>query len=250
MSNKPLDLEKPSAVPQPLTARFGKPVGLWYGHGTSWIDRTLKPYERPLTYTHKYVFPLEGKFEEDITKPDKTKIFRLTASNIEAFEKTFEPYFEKKLRKTPVSIYQRMLEKPYPDLRTQEEKDNPKLRYGVTGSVETLARLLMDRIQAVKDGKPTDPTLTQAIRLVEYGEFLRETMKPMWGGIDYDESLFTDTLQAKYPFIEQVEVASGCLWHPKEVMKGYTPVDVLAPKGGKRTRRNRRFTRRRRSRKQ
>jgi hypothetical protein len=193
---------------------------------------------------------LEGKFEEDLTKPDKTKIFRLTASNIEAFEETFNTYFQEKVRKTPVRTYQRMLERPYPDLRTQEEKDNPKLRYGVKGSAGTLERLLMDRIQAVKDGIPTDPALSRAIRLVEHGEFFDEKMKPVWGGIDFDESLFTDTLQAKYPFIEKVEVPSGCLWHPNKVMPGYTPVDLLAAKAGRRTRRRRRLTRRRRTRKQ
>jgi hypothetical protein len=96
-------------------------------------------------------------------------------------------------------------------------------------------------------GFTEDISMFKKIRLIEYGNFLDEVMKPKWGGIDYDKSLFTKELKAKYPYIQYVEIPSGCLWHPKEVMPEYVPTPV---QGGKRTRRRRRLTRRRRSRKQ
>jgi hypothetical protein len=233
-----------TVFPQRLTARFGKPVGLWYAHGLAWIDRVPKPNERPLTYTHKYKFPLtEEMFTEDITNPDKTKIFRLTASNIAAFEETFKPHFEEKLRNTSLKRCTMMAQQgPFQDLRTEEEKQ-ARLQ-GVAAQ-----RPIMARVADAMAGRPTDPRVCIAIRLVSYGFFFDEKMRPVWGGIDFDKSLFTPELTETYPFIEHVEIPSGCLWHPNKVMKDYKPVDLLATKGGKRTRRKRKLTRRRRTRK-
>ena len=69
-------------------------------------------------------------------------------------------------------------------------------------------------------------SLFDVIRNFEYGNFLSEKMQPVWGGIHYDASLFTPELQAAYPFIQYVEVPSGCLWQPTRVLAGYTPAPI------------------------
>lgn len=236
VTNKELNLDQPSSYPTPRLIMFGKPIGLWYAPDTAWIDRELK--EGTPTYKYKYEFPLEGKFVDDISKPDKTKILRLTSANIDTFERSFEPYLSEKRKTVKPRLYVIMLNSIYSSykaLLTDEEKL----------TIKDYDKFLLKHATSFVKGSMTHPKISTAIRLIEYGNFLNEKLKPIWGGIDYDASLFTDDLKAKYPFIKNVEIPSGCLWHPKDVMPDYVPKIV---QGGQRTRRNklRKTTRRRR----
>lgn len=237
VTNTELNLDTPNASPSRRTTWRGKPVGLWYAPGTAWIDREEKIENR--SYTYKYEFPLkEENFTEDINSPAISKIFRLTAKNIGTFEEKFTSYLAENLRTVKAKLYLIPLSR-LDDFRTDEEKQNR-----VQG--KKYDQLLLEDITNFKKGLPVKhPKISIAIRLIEYGKFFNTLMEPVWGGIDFDASLFTEELKAMYPFIEQVEIPSGCLWHPKEVMPGYIPRPV---QGGKRTRRNklRKSTRRRR----
>lgn len=53
-------------------------------------------------------------------------------------------------------------------------------------------------------------------RLADYYEVV---MAPVWGGILFDESLFTPDLKATHRWIHDTEVASLCLWNPVDVLK-------------------------------
>jgi len=77
------------------------------------------------------------------------------------------------------------------------------------------------------DGFTGHLAMFDRIRTAEYGDFLRNVMSKVWGGIDYDESLFTDPLKQKYPFLPYVELPSGCLWRPKKVLADYTPTPTV-----------------------
>lgn len=235
VTNSLLNLVKPTDYPAFKLKRFGKPVGLWYAHDTTWIDREAtkgKP-----KYAYKYQFPLEGKFVDDISKPDITKIFRLTSSNIGQFEESFKAYLSETLKTKQAKLYVIALNSVYTDLRTDEEKVAPM-------DYKKYDQLLLKTAKDFIKGNATHPKISVALRLIEYGDYLENRMRPVWGGIDYDESLFTDDLKKQYPFIPYVEIPSGCLWHPKEVMPEYVPTPIA---GGKRTRRNkfRKSTRRR-----
>jgi hypothetical protein len=264
VTNMPLVFDDKTNYPNSRMKIFGKPIGLWYALGTEWIDtETSKGKE---SYKYKYEFPLDGKFEENIEAPQRTKIFKLTAINIESFEAQFKPYFLAKMYKTL-----RDDKKPYnteltylverareltsrdidsKDIRTlliQELTKNIGIELDVEvkpPKVQTFQEMLQPKkterliltreLLPIAKGTVTSPRLLNAIRNIEYGNFLAEKMKPKWGGIHYDASLFTDELKSKYPFIEKVEIPSGCMWHPKEVIPEYSPVSV---QGGKRTRR-------------
>lgn len=217
--------------------RLGKPAGLWYAADTVWID--LAKHMKIPAYRYKYEFPLEeDKFVEDMSTPDITKLFRLTAANIGTFQKNFEAYLPDRLKEAIPRRYVIVLNSAYSDLRTDEEKEAK-----IVG--QKYERLLLKHATDFKNGLTTQPNVYRALRLIEYGNFLETIMKPLWGGIHYDESLFTEELKAIYPFIGKVEIPSGCLWHPMKVMPGYVPTPVT---GGKRTRRKRlrKSTRRRR----
>ena len=203
--------------------QFGKPTGLWYAPGYEWVKRmdrlqswdivqqegafvidmpfpkirefytgvlentqipdgtgpgipvtrAKRPgeaYDPPAPRPH-YVYSLpltDASFELDMTNPDPTKIFKLTADTILLFETAFQSFYSER----------------------------------VPGSAERA---------------------DVATRLRTYGDFLADVMEPAWGGIDYDQSLFTDPLKEAYPFLPYVEIASGCLWKPNQVLAGYTP---------------------------
>jgi hypothetical protein len=223
----------------------------------------------------KYEFPLDGKFVDDINTPALDKIFRLTSANIDAFESKFQTYFTKKLSEIKgdiesynVRVAQAKsikLKQPAPtlimiSLRESADARTPyltaaelaelkKLNGDKKVSVAAVERAVQDKLYTLitsSDPKSRENSrIFTVLRLVQYGDYYEEVMKPVWGGIDYDKSLFTDELKAKYPYIQYVEIPSGCLWHPKEVMPGYVPTPV---QGGKRTRRKklRKSTRRRR----
>jgi hypothetical protein len=232
----------------------------------------------------KYEFPLDGKFVDDINTPALDKIFRLTSANMDAFESKFQTYFTKKLSeiKRDIEYYNRRFaekkaemkkkpnerdlnksKEPSPTLITISLKKSADARTPYLTAAELTELKMLEGTEKVSgaaveravqnklytlitspDPPPENSRIFTVLRLVQYGDYYEEVMKPVWGGIDYDKSLFTDELKAKYPYIQYVEIPSGCLWHPKEVMPGYVPTPV---QGGKRTRRKklRKSTRRR-----
>jgi hypothetical protein len=97
--------------------------------------------------------------------------------------------------------------------RSFEERDINGYDQEITGDINPIG---FDGYVSFFDG----------VRNLEYGNFLSEKMQPVWGGIHYDASLFTPELQAAYPFIQYVEVPSGCLWKPTRVLAGYTPAPI------------------------
>jgi hypothetical protein len=279
----PLNFDTPTASPNPRVKNKGKPVGLWYAEGEDWIkvldtieededkfNERLRIRRPPRGPRLKYEFPLDGKFVDDINSPTLDKIFRLTSANMDAFESKFQTFFTQKLSKIQQDIeyYNRRLaerEKPK-DIRDPKKSKPP--------SLATIMLPLQKSVDIRTPYIPTDPAMSgtaywravqaklyelitnrqsgeengilfTTLRLIQYGDYYEEVMRPIWGGIHYDVSLFTPELKAKYPYIQYVEIPSGCLWHPKEVMPGYVPTPVS---GGKRTRRKklRKSTRRRR----
>lgn len=131
-------------------------------------------------------------------------------------------YLMQKKTWSPVEVTkeQILLEAPFNNpqaagftMRTREERD-------ISGYIQEIRGSL-------------DPTgfsgyikLFDVVRNLEYGNFLSEKMQPVWGGIYYDTTLFTPELRAAYPFIQYVEVPSGCLWKPANVLAGYTPIPI------------------------
>jgi len=76
------------------------------------------------------------------------------------------------------------------------------------------------------DGMKDYINLFDRIRMLEYGQYYENVMRKQWGGIEYDKSLFVPELESKYPFLEYIEVPSGCLWAPTAVMPTYTPKPI------------------------
>jgi hypothetical protein len=281
ITNTPLVLGDRFSHPGYRLVLSGKPIGLWYAAGTTWIRHETE------RYAYVYKFPLEGKFVEDIKTPDRTRIFHLTAENIEAFEETFRPYYlshlYRALRDKEENLYEIALKtvaerRGYPLFSPEEEvlvnkfqtskKINrkilvptiireflirelskyPGMEIDVYKRPATLAevsnpappkRVTLSTSMSSSRGFTEHLKMFDRIRLFEYGKFFEEVMEKQWGGIDFDVSLFTDTLKTQYPFLVEVEVPSGCLWHPAQVMAGYEPTPVEPPTGGKRTRRKR-----------
>lgn len=269
-----LNLDQPIVYPNSRMKWNGKPVGLWYAPDTTWIELEKTKGVHP--YAFKYIFPLEGKFVEDIETPGLDRIFRLTSRNIDTFEAKFQPYFlanlYKALRdeKKPYDVILNKLSERADGLVIKRDEIvqsdvrawmieelnkhvGDELKVEVKTGPQTLEEMLQPKktetiiIQPMNRNRGTigNRRLFDAIRLIEYGKFFDAVMKPIWGGIDYDASLFTDDLKRQYPFIVQVEIPSGCLWHPKDVMVGYKATPVT---GGRRTIRKklRKSTRRRR----
>jgi hypothetical protein len=311
---------------------WGKPLGLWYAPGLVWVKRIDKTksweitgrLESPGNVTHVldyytsvlenkeipsgtsgdvgdskahfvYNFPLKDSFETDINKPDVSKIFKLTSSNIDAFEASLKPWliekFNNEFGTVKDTVYYSYLNSRHVnhfqkdfayvvkeflaskgiapqllvDNRKGHEADNDNvtldkyLRYMVQACLIKLLTeggvSLNDLKQrgtfqntphavgltvkefkvAFKNAKPDaffpdgltkNITLCDHIRMYEYGRYLDAVMSKQWGGIDYDESLFTPELEAKYPYLPYVEVPSGCLWQPTMVMPTYVPKPI------------------------
>jgi hypothetical protein len=221
---------------------------------------------RTLHYVYK--FPLEeAAFVDNVDAPNKTKVLRLNSSNISTFEERFQTYYNEELprRVYTNSYYDIILPRVLGGIFFKTEQDmtvvkeflvskgfppedlNPnKYKKYVIRAI--LMKMLNDKTpRPFKDntsagiskkfttvnldpsGFTGDVEIARNIRLIEYGRFLEVNLEPNWGGIHYDESLFTDELKSKYIFLEYVELTSGCLWTPALVMPGYipTPIAVL-----------------------
>jgi hypothetical protein len=76
------------------------------------------------------------------------------------------------------------------------------------------------------DGMMGTIELFNRIRMLEYGQYYEDVMRKQWGGIEYDASLFVPDIESKYPFLPYIEVPSGCLWSPQDVMPTYTPKPI------------------------
>lgn len=66
------------------------------------------------------------------------------------------------------------------------------------------------------------------ILLTEMGHYFEDVLRGIWGGIQFDASLFDGSLDKELPMLKWVEVPSGCMWHPDRVMVGYTPKPVAS----------------------
>jgi hypothetical protein len=52
------------------------------------------------------------------------------------------------------------------------------------------------------------------LRILMYGQYWASEFEKRWAGIYFDESLFTPELMDIFPFLKDVEVASGCIFRP------------------------------------
>lgn len=290
---------------------FGKPLGLWYAPDLVWVKRmdSVKSWdittskERPGTIPHildyytsvlekkeipsgtegdvgsqmvhyMYNFPLKDAFETDINKPDVSKIFKLSASNIDAFEASLQPWLTAKYAKefsstiTSYEMYLSARQSRYFEKDTSDVLEflaskgiapsdptylDKYLRYMVRacliklmggdlremGTFQNNANSLGLTVKEFKpafkkagpgafypDGLTKNIDLCDRIRMYDYGTYFQEVMGKKWGGIDYDQSLFTPELETKYPYLPYVELPSGCMWQPTNVMPNYAPKPI------------------------
>jgi len=211
----PLNFDTPTANPNPRVKRKGKPVGLWYAEGEDWIkvldtmekdedafvekNRLTRPPRGPRL---KYEFPLDGKFVDDINSPTLDKIFRLTSANMDAFESKFQTFFTQKLSKIQgdIEYYNDRVEKRKTEIKKSRQPPLATIMISLDKSADTRTPYIPREsamsgaeysraVQAKLYELITNPqsgeengTLFTTLRLIQYGDYYEEVMRPVWGG--------------------------------------------------------------------